>query len=256
MMINLKFLGQSGCRIEYDNTVFYMDPYLSNSVQELDAPDLSRLIPIPLKPSEVTDADWILITHSHIDHCDPHTLPIIAKASENCRFIGPPPVLKKLQEWGIADQRCHISSEAWFPINQTINIRAIPAAHPKVERDENGNLFCVGYVMEIEQVKIYFAGDTSLTDELISTLKSLHPISTAVLPVNECNFFRNRRGIIGNMSVREAFLMAEEIGAKTVIPVHWDMFDVNSVDLDEINAVYRQMKPTFDLKIQPTSLSF
>ena len=60
--VSLKLLGQSGCRIEYDGTVIYMDPYLSNSAQELDAPDLERLIPVPVQPESVTDADWVMIT--------------------------------------------------------------------------------------------------------------------------------------------------------------------------------------------------
>jgi hypothetical protein len=38
----------------------------------------------------------------------------------------------------------------------------------------------------------------------------LGPIDVAFLPMNERSFFRKRRGIIGNMSVREAFAMAAE----------------------------------------------
>jgi L-ascorbate metabolism protein UlaG (beta-lactamase superfamily) len=108
--------------------------------------------------------------------------------------------------------------------------------------------------MEIEGKRIYLAGDTSVTQELIDTLTLLRPITTAILPVNERNFFRDRRGIIGNMSVRESFLLADEIGVKTVIPVHWDMFEANSVGLDEIHAVYQQMEPAFDLQVQPDSI--
>lgn len=254
-MVSYRTLGQSGCRIEYNDTIIYMDPYLSNSVQELDAPDLKRLMPIPLQPDEVTDADWVLITHVHIDHCDPHTLPKLSRASPNSHFVGPPPVLEKLLEWGIPTQRCQISNETWEQISPAIRVRAVPAAHPVATRDEAGHLSTVGYILEIEGKRIYLAGDTCVTTELIDTLKSLQPISTAILPVNEHNFFRGRRGIIGNMSVREAFLLAEEIGAKSVIPVHWDMFEANSVDRDEIRAVYRQMKPGFELQIQPTSIA-
>ena len=48
-----------------------IDPYLSNSVEELDSPDLIRQIKIPYYPEELTNIDWVLITHDHIDHCDP-----------------------------------------------------------------------------------------------------------------------------------------------------------------------------------------
>ena len=253
-VVSLQLLGQSGCRIEYNGTVIYMDPYLSNSVQELDSPDLQRLIVAPLRSEEVTDAGWVLITHDHIDHCDPHTLPEIARASESCRFLGPAPVLKRLLAWGISEQRCQIAQESWMQISQEIKVRAVPAAHPIIKRDEDRNLLTIGYVAEIAGKRIYLAGDTSVTQELIDTLTLLRPITTAILPVNERNFFRDRRGIIGNMSVRESFLLAVEIGVKTVIPVHWDMFEANSVDPDEIHAIYDQMKPAFDLQMQPNSI--
>jgi len=253
-LVSLQLLGQSGCRIEYNGTVIYMDPYLSNSVQELDSPDLKRLIVAPLRPKDVTDAGWVLITHDHIDHCDPHTLPEISRASESCRFIGPSPVVKRLLSWGISGQRCQIAQESWMQISQAIKVRAIPAVHPAIKRDEEHNLLTIGYIAEIEGKRIYLAGDTSVTQELIDTLTLLRPITTAILPVNERNFFRDRRGIIGNMSVRESFLLAVEIGVKTVIPVHWDMFAANSVGIDEIQAIYSQMEPDFDLQIQPDSI--
>ena len=53
------------------------------------------------------------------------------------------------------------------------------------------------------------AGDTSVYEELLSCLKSVAPIDVAFLPVNE-GTFRDRRGIVGNMSVREAFELADE----------------------------------------------
>lgn len=252
----LQLLGQSGCRFEINGTVIYMDPYLSNSVQELDAPDLERLVPIPIQPEDINDADLVVITHHHIDHCDPHTLPLIAQASVLCRFIGPPPVLKNLQEWGISAERCDVSSEEWQKINDDIRIKAVPAAHPIIERDANDNLLTVGYVLDLNGNRIYLAGDTFVTDELIESLMSLRPINMALLPVNEHNFYRERRGIIGNMSIREAFLLAQEVGIKTVIPVHWDMFAANSVSLDEIKAVYQLMKPGFELQFQSTSITF
>jgi L-ascorbate metabolism protein UlaG (beta-lactamase superfamily) len=252
--IALQLLGQSGCRIEYYNSVVYMDPYLSNSVQKLDSSDLERLVPVPVTPENITDADWVLISHDHIDHCDPHTLPVIAEASPSCRFMGPPPVIAKLQEWGIAAGRCQNANEDWLTIDNFIQVRAVPAAHPEIKRDSTGALLMVGYILQIEDKKIYLAGDTSVTTDLIKTLVSLRPITTALLPVNEHNFFRGRRGIIGNMSVRDAFLLAEEIGIQTVVPVHWDMFAENSVSLDEIDAVYQYLRPEFELQMNPDTI--
>jgi len=245
-------LGQSGCRFSFSGTTVYLDPYLSNSVQELDAPDLERRVPLPFTPGSVVDADWVLVTHEHIDHCDPQTLPQVASASPQARFIGPAPVLRRLQEWGIAETRLRLAIEDWMELREGLRVRAIAAAHPEIERDAQGRLNCVGYLIEYAGKRIYLAGDTAVRQEIIDTLVALGPVHTAFLPVNEQNFFRARRGIIGNMSVREAFHFAAEIGVQQVVAVHWDMFAANAVDPEEIRLVHRQMKPGFRLHLTPT----
>ncbi len=52
-----------------------------------------------------------------------------------------------------------------------------------------------------------------------------------------------------------AFGLAEEIGISLVVPVHWDMFAANSVSPDEIMAIYRQIKPRFDLEMNPAAIT-
>ncbi|MDP1547492.1 MAG: MBL fold metallo-hydrolase [Anaerolineales bacterium] len=255
MRIPVQTLGQSGCRLSFPGVTVYLDPYLSNSVQDLDAPDLARLMPIPMLPQEVKDADVVLLTHAHIDHCDPHTLPRLAQASPQARFVGPMPVVLRLQEWGIAAERISLATEIWSDLAEGLRLRATPAAHPEIERDAAGNLACVGYLLECNQQRIYLAGDTAARQEVIDTLVATGPIHTAFLPVNEHNFFRGRRGIIGNMSVREAFQFAGEIAAKQVVAVHWDMFAVNAVDPDEIRLIHNRMKTGFDLLLRPSVIN-
>lgn len=252
--IPVQMLGQSGCRFGFNGTTVYFDPYLSNSVQILDSPDLERKIPIPIAPEKIIDADFVLITHEHIDHCDPHTLPLLAKASPEARFVGPAPVLAKLRDWGIDTVRLVRADETWFDLAPHVRVKAIPAAHPEIERDEAGNLVAVGYLIDFAEQKIYLAGDTSARQEIIDTLVAEGPIHTTFLPVNEHNFFRSRRGIIGNMSVREAFQFAEEIGVRQVVPMHWDMFASNAVDPDEIHLIYQRTDPGFALQMNPKHL--
>lgn len=247
--ISLQMLGQSGCRVAFPGLTVYADPYLSHSVQALDAPDLRRQTPIAFDPESVTDADWMLITHEHIDHCDPHTLPKLARSSPQCRFVGPKVVLDLLRSWGIDDSRLVVAETRWIDLGKGVTVHAVPAAHPDLDRDEAGRFRYVGYVLQHEGKRIYVAGDTKVCEELLTSLKALAPIDTALLPVNEHNFFRGRRGIIGNMSIRDAFGLASEIGIRRVIPVHWDMFAVNSVYPEEIEVVYRKSKPNFELRM-------
>ena len=134
-----------------------------------------------------------------------------------------------------------------------LRVQAIPAAHPKIRVDETGENQTVGYLFRRDGNSMYLAGDTSVCDELIKVLKAIGKIDTALLPVNEDNYFRRRRGIVGNMSIREAFGLAVEIGIKKVVPVHWDMFAANGAEPDEIKAVYKAHSWPFEL-IKPEEI--
>ena len=76
-------IGQRGFLIEAGEVTGLMDLCLSKSAQELESPDLSRPVETSCKQAELTGIDWVLFTHDHIDHCDPHTVPFLAKATAN-----------------------------------------------------------------------------------------------------------------------------------------------------------------------------
>lgn len=253
--IPVQMFGQSGCRLNFPDATIYCDPYLSNSVQVLHAPDLERQVPILVPPENIADADLVLITHDHIDHCDPHTLPKIASASPQARFIAPPGPAANLQSWGIDAERIQTAREDWMQIAPGLRVRAVPAAHPEIERDTNGHLICVGYLIDYEDRRIYLAGDTFARQEIIDCLIEHGPVHTAFLPVNEHNFFRDRCGILGNMSVREAFQFATEIGVNQVVAVHWDMFAINAVAPEEIRLMHRHLNSGFSLLLNPSALN-
>ncbi|EAR21657.1 hypothetical protein NB231_02783 [Nitrococcus mobilis Nb-231] len=252
---SVNFLGQAGFRLSSATHTIYIDPYLSDSVRILDVPDLVRQVPVPVEAHEIQDADVVLITHEHIDHCDPHTLPALAAASSQAWFVGPTPVLNRLREWGLPEERLQLAQENWTRLVPGLELCAVPAAHPCIERDSRGCLACVGYVLKGETGELaYFAGDTGVVQELIDTLKGLGQFQTAFLPVNEQNFFRARRGIIGNMSVREAFLFAEEIGAAKIFPCHWDMFAANTAYPEEITLIRDKLQASCVVLSSPCEL--
>lgn len=252
---NVEHLGQTGLKIDAGDTCVLVDPYLSHSVQELDAPDLVRLVPIAYAPISLHEVDWVLITHEHMDHCDPHTIPTLAEASPQARFVAPEPVRRQLREWGINNRRIQEATSEWLELGSDLRVRAVPAAHPRVLLSHDGQPKAVGYLLERRGKQIWVAGDTSVCEELIQCLQKLKPIHTALLPVNEDNFFRRRRGIVGNMSVREAFGLAAELNIEQVIPVHWDLFEVNSTSPDEIQAVYDAYDWPFQLEMKVEAIS-
>tara|TARA_Y100001933_G_C19000637_1_gene564476 strand:+ start:1807 stop:2592 length:786 start_codon:yes stop_codon:yes gene_type:complete len=255
--IIFQHIGQSGFFINFKSIKILIDPYLSNSVEELDSPDYKRLIPIPFLPSQLKDINWILITHDHLDHCDPQTLPLLYKHNPNAIFIGPSKVRKLLSKWGIPDTKIRASSKKTVNLGFGLFLNAIPAAHPIISYDKKKEPNELGWLLQYKEKKIYLSGDTSVCDYLIKYLEKFKPIDIAILPVNEDNFYKRKLGIIGNMSIREAFEFAEDINAKILVPVHWDLFEVNSVSPSEIKAVYesnRKWKFKLNLNIKKFSI--
>jgi L-ascorbate 6-phosphate lactonase len=248
-------LGQVGFRLQFDETVVYIDPYLSDSVRDKEAPDLKRLVPIPVLPQTVTDAHYVLITHSHRDHCDLDTLLPLSEASPQAVFIGPPPVVAMLSEHGFGDKRLRVCRKS-DRIELATGLTAIctPSAHPMLESDDLGDWLYVGYLLRWRGRQLYHAGDTALTDDVYDHLKRAGQIDAAFLPVNEINYFRDRRGIIGNMSIRDAFGLAEELGIDIVVPTHWDMFEANQVFPEEIELLYTKLAPKFKLLLRPSEV--
>ena len=245
--MKIEHLGQSGLRIDYENQCILVDPYLSNSVEKLDSPDLVRKVPVPYNPKKLNNVDWILITHDHIDHCDPHTIPILAKVNPQAKFVGPKNVRNKLNQWNIEKSRIIKLKDNPINLTKGLNLLSVPAAHPKIEISSDGYPKNVGWLISNKKTRIYIAGDTSVHEDIISFLKKIPRIDVAILPVNEDNYFRRKRGIIGNMSIREAFGLTDALKIKKLFPVHWDMFEVNNSILEEIQIIYKSYDWNFKL---------
>jgi L-ascorbate metabolism protein UlaG (beta-lactamase superfamily) len=78
----------------------------------------------------------------------------------------------------------------------------------------------VGYVIR-HDVTLYHSGDTVLDDDLVRTLGRMD-IDVALLPINGRDYFRERDGFVGNLTPREAVTLADEIGARVLVPMHYD----------------------------------
>lgn len=247
-------LGQCGFRLLFGETVIYTDPYLTDHVAEIEGEEMRRQVPVLIEPEHVTDADYVLVTHAHIDHCDIQTLLPISQASVDCLFVAPNEVTSILSEGGIDKGRMIVAGEDWIELNPSLRIMPVPAAHPTVEVDQQGYYRCVGYVIDYEGRRFYHAGDGSPDDLVFERLDKLSPIDVAFIPVNERNYMRDKRGIIGNMSLREAYYMADKIGVKTLVPTHWDMFAPNSAYIQEIELLHKLMGLSFKLNINPSEI--
>ena len=87
--MKVTWLGQAGLLFETDGKKIIVDPYLSNSVQKIE-PHNARRVAVDERFLKIKP-DILLLTHNHLDHTDPETLPhfLTENSSDNTNlYIG------------------------------------------------------------------------------------------------------------------------------------------------------------------------
>lgn len=220
------WLGQGSAVIKLGGQIVWLDPFLD---PDLDARGTSRrLMEPPVAPEEVTNATVVLLTHDHRDHIDPASLPGIAAASPSAQIIAPNPHLKRVNDLvGQSDRNIFVKAGQRVRVGG-LEIIPVPAAHERLDEDSALGHPYLGYVLQVDGLTVYCAGDTVIYDGLVETLQEF-AIDIAMLPINGRDYFRNQANIAGNMDFREAAELANQCRFDTVIPVHWGMFASNTV---------------------------
>jgi L-ascorbate metabolism protein UlaG (beta-lactamase superfamily) len=224
-------LGQSGLIVKGGETIIYIDPYLSNYVEEGGfAPPgtFAREFPPPLSPHEATHVHAVFCTHEHADHTDPLTVGPLAAAAPEAVFIGPANSREVLLSSGIAAERIHVPPTDEPQSLGALTFTAVPAAHYDLEHDPQRGYRWWGFIIEVNGVTLYHSGDTILYPGLVERLQR-RAIDIACLPVNGRDGWRERLGLTGNLDGPEAAQLAARIGADVLIPMHNDLFASNHV---------------------------
>ena len=182
MLENIKVLYHSSIRID-GKKIIYIDPF---KIEQ-----------------NYKDADIIFITHSHYDHYSEEDIDKIKK--EETVIVVPEELLERLLQIGF--KRNNIITVRPNEKNkvQEISFETIPAYninkqfHPK----EKG---WVGYIIEIQGIKYFIAGDTDITLENRKII-----CDVAFVPV----------GGTYTMDFKEAAQLVNEIKPKITIPIHY-----------------------------------
>jgi L-ascorbate metabolism protein UlaG (beta-lactamase superfamily) len=176
----------------------------------------------------------VFCTHEHVDHFDAVSAPAIATASPGATFVVPTPIVDMVTECGISPERV-AGVQPGSPLAlDGVTVDAVKAMHGVTMEDaygfgeslSGGLVRFVGFVLSLGGTRVYHAGDTIHYAGMESALADAG-VDVALLPINGRDPEREARGIVGNLSEREAAWLAGAIGAETVIPMHHDLFPHN-----------------------------
>jgi L-ascorbate metabolism protein UlaG (beta-lactamase superfamily) len=242
------WLGQSGFLFTHQGRAFILDPYLSDSLTnkyaKTDKPHVrvtERVID-PAALGSIGVLDFISSSHNHTDHFDPETLQPLLAANPGARLVIPAANRNVSAERlpGFADRFVDLNDGAVTQI-AGIEISGVASAHPTVERDEAGHCRFLGYVLRFGNFTVYHSGDTLLHDGLVASLKKF-AVDLALLPINGD---RPERRVAGNLDGVQAAALAKAIGARCVVPCHYDMFEFNTAGTDPFIAEAQRLGQAF-----------
>ena len=187
---NISINCQSSIKIS-DGLTIYFDPY-----------DIKE---------KINNADYIFITHSHWDHFDLDYINNLV--NEKTIIIGPSNVIEKLNS---NYKTLEVKPENIYNLNN-ISFMTVPAYNIDKEYHPKDAGY-VGYIVTLNNVTYYIAGDTDVLDEL-KVIKA----DVIFLPV----------GGTYTMTREEAVELANTIKPKYAIPIHYGL----AVG-DELDAKY------------------
>ena len=180
--------------------------------------DDHRLIYIdPLAISDTNKADFIFITHAHLDHFSVKDIKKISKPET--LIICPKSVAKKLGDYNFKIREVKPGNS--FYLDNNLKVEAVDAynlkpallwfkAHPKSKQN-------VGYVLNVDSVRIYHTGDT----DNIPEMENIREINLILLPIGGDNL---------TMNVEDAARLVNQLKPEICFPMHYEIKERSNVD--------------------------
>lgn len=200
MHSTLQFIGHSAFYIKNGNDGILIDPFISQNPKAV------------FNTSEmVTD---IFLTHGHADHLG-DAIPISKSTQATITAVFE--LANYCAQKGAFTKGVNFGGE----INYTWgSARFLPAFHSSSTPTGEYAGMPASILLDINGTKIYHAGDTCLNSEM-KLVGELYKPEIALLPIGSCF----------TMDINDAVIAAKWLGAKKVIPMHYNTFDAIAADV-------------------------
>lgn len=240
--IIVSYVNHSTLLIQMGGENILTDPIWSTYAGPFGMFGVKRSIYPGIEIEDLPNIDFILISHSHYDHLDLPTIDILAKKYEP-RIITGLGVTRYIDYCQKKHGRC-FELDWWENVqivDSEVKLHFVPAYHwsSRFFFDKDTSLWG-GFVIEREEDRIYFAGDTGFSDgEIFKQIKEKYgEMKLSLLPIGayKPSWFLSRM----HTSPSDAVKISNILNSKYTIPIHYDTFRLSDENYED---------PLKDLKI-------
>lgn len=217
------WIGHATLWAKLGDTTVAIDPILGN------LPLYRRYTPLPIEQKNLK-ADVILITHAHYDHYDRASVLYLLEQNPQTIIVAPAGFWRYLR--GKIDRERCFEMEWWESVMiGGLFITFVPSKHwsNRTQIDRNKALWG-GYVIQNTEHTLYHSGDTAY-GEHFKEIGEKFTIDEAFLPIGAYKPVELMSHF--HISPLEALQAAEDLGAKTLIPIHYGTFKLADDELSE-----------------------
>jgi L-ascorbate metabolism protein UlaG (beta-lactamase superfamily) len=222
--ITAAWLGHATVLINFFGIKLLTDPVLFPRIG-IRLPGLTvgpkRLTAPALTVRDLPKIDIVLLSHAHFDHFDMRTLHRFDRSITVVTAGRTSDLLRWKRFRDVSELRWGETKSVTTYAGK-IDITAFPVKHWGARKRRDTYRGYNGYVLEKNDRRIIFAGDTALTDSF-AELRASRPIDLAIMPIGAYNPW-----IHSHCTPEQAVQMANEAGAYFIMPVHHQTFRLSA----------------------------
>ncbi len=220
------WLGHSSFFIRIGGTGILIDPVIGK------ASVVKRKVPFPYSPEIARQADYLLISHDHRDHCDEPSLKKVIRANPKLNVLtglGMKPLLQQFLPGA------PIEEAGWyqkFSICKELDVWFLPSRHwsRRLLNDTNQRLWG-GFMISGPGQSFYFMGDSGMDDHFTKIGELFPGIQFAIMGIGAYSpeWFMHP----SHMKPEDSWLAFQQLKADHFIPMHYGTFDLADEPLAE-----------------------
>jgi L-ascorbate metabolism protein UlaG (beta-lactamase superfamily) len=224
----ITFIGHSSFLLQMAGSAVLIDPVFATRLILL-----RRQRRPGVRISELPDIDAVLLTHAHMDHLNRPSLRAVAREMRRRGRPAPVAVVPTGVEDLVRDLGfAGVISLNWWQSAEVRGLRvtATPARHWGARMFNDTHRGFGGYVLSAAGASgIYHSGDTAYFDGFVEIGERLRP-DIALLPIG-AYFPDSYRSV--HTSPEEALQAFLDVGASTMVPMHYNTFPLGREPMQE-----------------------